>query len=117
MISKNRGAQQSLIWTLAITKLLREILDDTAKRLQGHLDDQPLVRAELEGVLGDTYRDLGEYQAAEPHAQTALALRRAAGGARPELSALAGAPGEPCATIARVTGTSDRRWKIRSAES
>ncbi|MBC8423807.1 serine/threonine protein kinase [bacterium] len=58
------------------TRMLREILDHTAERIGEELADQPEVEATLRTVLGRTYRELGEYEAAEPHLGTALEIRR-----------------------------------------
>jgi len=57
------------------TKLLREILDQTAARL-GDLKNQPAVEADLRTTLGNVYSDLGEYAIAADMHQEALALRR-----------------------------------------
>ena len=46
------------------TKLLREILDQTAKRLDA-LHEQPAVEADLRVTLGNVYLDLGAYISAE----------------------------------------------------
>jgi TPR repeat protein len=43
------------------TRLLKEILDQTAERLGKDLTDQLAVQAELRATLGNVYRDLGEY--------------------------------------------------------
>ena len=56
------------------TKLLREILDQTAKRL-GDLHEQPAVEADLRSTLGDVYTDLGEYLSAESMHRQALEIR------------------------------------------
>jgi len=58
------------------TQMLREILDHTAARIGTELVDQPEVEATLRTVLGTTYRDLGEYEAAEPNLNAALDLWR-----------------------------------------
>ena len=57
------------------TTILREILDRTAKRVDGDLKDQPEVAAELKETLGDVYRLISEYERAEQAFRDALALR------------------------------------------
>ncbi len=47
------------------TKMLRAILDETAARVGKELADQPEVEAALRLQLGLTYRQLGEYEAAQ----------------------------------------------------
>lgn len=41
------------------TKMLREILDQTAERVGRELKNQPEVRADLQAIIGNVYRDLG----------------------------------------------------------
>ncbi|HVS54166.1 MAG TPA: tetratricopeptide repeat protein [Opitutaceae bacterium] len=55
------------------TTLLREILDKTNKRLDQALKDQPEVEANLRGILGGVYLDLGEVTKAEAMALDAVA--------------------------------------------
>ena len=62
------------------TKLLREILDATALRLDTELRDQPVIAAELRDTLGAVYADLGQYAAAEPLLRAAVVARRAVSG-------------------------------------
>jgi TPR repeat protein/serine/threonine protein kinase len=57
------------------TTMLREILDRTAKRLNG-LTNQPAVEAELRARLGNTYWRLAEYSNAVAMHDKALALRK-----------------------------------------
>ncbi len=57
------------------TRMLREILDQTAGRLND-LRGQPAVEAELRATLGRVYADLGEYTNAAAMHQKALALCR-----------------------------------------
>jgi serine/threonine protein kinase len=59
------------------TALLREVLDHTAARVAAELAGQPEVAAGIQQVLGRTYHQLGELDAAEKHATTALATHRA----------------------------------------
>ncbi len=62
------------------TKLLRDILDATARRLDTELRNQPGVAADLRETLGSVYFDLGQYATAEPLIREAVATRRAASG-------------------------------------
>ncbi len=47
------------------TTMLREVLDQTAVRIDSELEGQPEVEANVRSVLGSTYRDLGELEKAE----------------------------------------------------
>jgi eukaryotic-like serine/threonine-protein kinase len=58
------------------TKLLRDILDATARRLDTELRDQPAVAADLRDTLGAVYCDLGEYTIAEKLLRAAVATHR-----------------------------------------
>ncbi len=58
------------------TKVLREILDETAAGVTKDLTAQPEVEAELRGTLGSVYEDVGDYDKAESMDRAALALRR-----------------------------------------
>jgi serine/threonine protein kinase len=58
------------------TKLLREVLDKTAQRLDEELKDQPDVEADLRTTIGQVYFDLGQYTNAEAMHRQALMLRR-----------------------------------------
>ena len=58
------------------TRLLRDILDDTAKRLGSELSGQPEVELELREVLAAAYADLGEAENAVAMRRAALALRQ-----------------------------------------
>jgi serine/threonine-protein kinase len=53
----------------------RELLDRGASRIDSTLADQPEVQAELRGVLGRVYTNLGLYDKAAPLLQRALAQR------------------------------------------
>ena len=55
--------------------LLREILDRTAKRV-GVLTNEPPVEAELRGVIGRLYADIGSYDQAEAILRIAVGLDR-----------------------------------------
>ncbi len=58
------------------TTLLREILDETAQRVATELAGQPEVEAMIRTTLGKTYRQLGEFEAAELNLRKALDLRK-----------------------------------------
>ena len=47
------------------TKMLREILDQTAERVDRELKHQPEVQADLQAIIGNVYSDLGLYDKAE----------------------------------------------------
>ncbi len=54
---------------------VRYMLDEVARELEsGTLNDQPEVEAEIRRTIGNTYRALGLYAAAEPHLRAARAL-------------------------------------------
>jgi serine/threonine protein kinase/Flp pilus assembly protein TadD len=57
------------------TKMLREIFDRTAQRVTKDLHDQPDVEAELLGIVGGVYKELGDDEQAERMFLQALALR------------------------------------------
>ena len=57
----------------------REVLDRGAERIFSGLDDDAEIRAALATVMGRVYRNLGEYEAAEPLLDSALALRARVG--------------------------------------
>ncbi|HEY0456200.1 MAG TPA: serine/threonine-protein kinase, partial [Verrucomicrobiae bacterium] len=56
------------------TVLLREILDNTAKRITAELTNQPAIEAELRSTLATTYTDLGEYKVAEEMLRRAITI-------------------------------------------
>ncbi len=62
--------------------LMRQVLDVAAERIEeastpgGRCEDKPLIEASIRLTLANAYWDLGEYEAAEPHAEQALELRR-----------------------------------------
>ena len=60
------------------TTMLKEILDETAKRVGTDLKDQPEAEADLRIVLGKTYADLGQTTNALEMTKEALRLRRQA---------------------------------------
>ncbi|HNQ23586.1 MAG TPA: serine/threonine-protein kinase [Phycisphaerae bacterium] len=56
---------------------VREILDEAARQLaDGSLAEQPEVEATVRATIGNSYRALGLYPAAEPHLRAALDIRR-----------------------------------------
>jgi serine/threonine protein kinase/tetratricopeptide (TPR) repeat protein len=56
------------------TKMLREILDQTAARVGQELTNQPIVEAELRSLVGRLYYQIGYYPPAEGMHRPALAL-------------------------------------------
>jgi tetratricopeptide (TPR) repeat protein len=56
--------------------MLREIVDQTAERLNQDLKEQPAVEADLRATLGNVYYDLGEYPRAEVMHRKAMILRK-----------------------------------------
>lgn len=58
------------------TTMLREILNRTAERVGKEMTNQPAVEAELLGLLGTLYQQIGNYDQAEEMHRSALALRR-----------------------------------------
>jgi tetratricopeptide (TPR) repeat protein len=58
------------------TKLLREVLDQTAERVGKELTNQPEVEADLRATLGRVYSDLGDFTNALAMHQRALDIRK-----------------------------------------
>ena len=58
------------------TKMVKEILDQTAERVGKELEDQPVVEAELLTTMGTAYESLGEYDRAETLHRQALVLEK-----------------------------------------
>ncbi|MHC4695999.1 MAG: tetratricopeptide repeat protein [Planctomycetota bacterium] len=56
--------------------LLRKMVDQTSEGVGKKLANEPDVQATIRNTLGVTYRELGEYPAAELQLRTALDLRR-----------------------------------------
>ncbi|UCC31969.1 MAG: serine/threonine protein kinase, partial [Phycisphaerales bacterium] len=54
---------------------MREVLDAASKRIEGKFEDEPLIEASIRGTIGETYGNLGLYEAAEPHLREAEAIR------------------------------------------
>ncbi len=61
------------------TTLLREILDQTAQRIDRELTNQPSVVAELRDTIGRTYRDIGDLEKSIAMHREAWRLRRELG--------------------------------------
>lgn len=59
---------------------VREILDRGAAEVLAELEEEPEIQASLALVLGRVLRGLGEYEAAEPLLDSALAVRRRSSG-------------------------------------
>ncbi len=55
---------------------ISEVLDSAARRVESELGTDPATGAELETVIGESYRALGRYEDAERHFVTALGHRR-----------------------------------------
>jgi len=56
---------------------VREVVDESAKKIEeDSLDQQPEVDAALRTTIGLTYQALGLYEAAKPHLEAALEIRR-----------------------------------------
>ena len=55
------------------TRMLSEILDQTAERVGKGLKDQPDVQADLQSTIGIVYADLGQYEKAEQMHRSVLA--------------------------------------------
>lgn len=56
-----------------------DILNRGAEKIDTQLANQPRVRAELSGVIGVSYRSIGEYERAQKLLENALKLKREAG--------------------------------------
>jgi eukaryotic-like serine/threonine-protein kinase len=69
---------------------ISEVLDSASRRLPTELADEPRVRGELEGTIGNAYRSLGKYDVAESHLLAAWQLATVSAGAssREAISAL-----------------------------
>jgi non-specific serine/threonine protein kinase/serine/threonine-protein kinase len=55
---------------------VRTLLDRASAQIASRFDRQPLVEASIRQTIGQTYRYLGLYPAAQPHLERALELRR-----------------------------------------
>jgi eukaryotic-like serine/threonine-protein kinase len=83
------------------TKLLKEILDQTAERVSKDLTNQPEVEAELRSTIGDVYQTIREHKKAEAMHRDALAIRRKLWG------------NENAAVAASLDGVGRALWKER----
>ncbi|MBX3725540.1 MAG: serine/threonine protein kinase [Xanthomonadales bacterium] len=61
------------------TPTVRQLLDRAAHRIGSELADQPALAAELHGVIGSSYRGLGEMEQAHRHLAQAMGLLDANG--------------------------------------
>jgi serine/threonine protein kinase len=55
---------------------VEEVLGRAAARIAGKFESQPRIEAAIRQTIGNTYRELGEYPAAQPHLDRALELRK-----------------------------------------
>jgi serine/threonine protein kinase/Flp pilus assembly protein TadD/uncharacterized protein (DUF2164 family) len=55
---------------------VRSFLDTASENLNGKFKNEPLVEASIRDTLGWTYRNLGVHEAAEPHLERALQIRK-----------------------------------------
>jgi len=60
---------------------LREVVDRAAERVEERFEDQPVVRAAVRYTLGETYENLGDFEAAEVSYRSAAELRETSHGA------------------------------------
>lgn len=58
------------------TKMLREILDQTAASLSGELKEYPEVEGDLRSTIGEVYRSIGAYPQSEAMHRRALEIAR-----------------------------------------
>lgn len=72
------GAAQPLAMGRDVT--VREVLEAAAQDIQTSFANQPDVRAALQTTMGEAYRALGHYEAAESHLRSALAAYDAISG-------------------------------------
>jgi eukaryotic-like serine/threonine-protein kinase len=64
---------------------VEEVLGRAAARIAGKFDQQPRIEAAIRQTIGDTYRELGNYPAAQPHLERALEVwRRVLGEEHPD---------------------------------
>jgi len=70
------------------TTMLREILDRTAERVGKEMANQPAVEAELRGLIGKLYLEIGNYDRAEQMERVALALNRKLSGPESQTASL-----------------------------
>jgi serine/threonine protein kinase/Tfp pilus assembly protein PilF len=58
------------------TVTAREILDRGVEKIEGELDDQPMVKAQMMFTMGRVYQSLGLYEQARPLLEKTLAIMR-----------------------------------------
>ena len=71
------------------TEMLREILDRTAQQIGEQVGNQPTVEAEIRGLIGRLYLEIGNYEGAESMARAALELHQKLTGPRSAAAASA----------------------------
>lgn len=59
------------------TRLLRQMMDDAAARLERELEGEPEAQASIHTTIGAVYKQLGRYEEAEAHLAQALKLNEA----------------------------------------
>jgi serine/threonine protein kinase/Flp pilus assembly protein TadD len=62
--------------TLGREVTVRSWLDAASESVEGRFENEPLVEASIRETLGNTYRNLGEFEAAERHLKRAVQIRR-----------------------------------------
>ena len=72
---RTRGARGNQVITA------EDVLDQAAERIDGSLNDAPLVRARLQGVIGQAYRSMGHVPKALPLIEQSARVLAAEGGA------------------------------------
>jgi tetratricopeptide (TPR) repeat protein len=86
------------------TALVRRMLDDAARRVEGRFASEPLVEAALRTTLGRSYESIGLYEEARAQHERALALLRAhAAAGSPQLGASLGGLASALRQAARST--------------
>jgi serine/threonine protein kinase/tetratricopeptide (TPR) repeat protein len=60
----------------ALRVIDEDILDRAGKTIEERFSDQPLIAARLRHTIGNTYRRLGLWDRAEPHARLAVEIRQ-----------------------------------------
>jgi serine/threonine protein kinase len=55
---------------------VRSWLDAASESIEGRFESEPLVEASIRETLGNTYRNLGDFEAAERHLKRAVQIRR-----------------------------------------
>jgi serine/threonine-protein kinase len=88
------------------TELLKEILDNASERVGKELKDQPEAEAEMCGIIGKVYNELGLYDRAEPMLSRANDLQKG----------IAGVEGERAETLDRLAFSCLKQDKINDAE-